>query len=1263
MMAAWAAAMAPRRAVGQLFDNLRAFGNRLDAGDPEVSSTWRGGNEGPKGVAAGDLDGDGDADLAVGNLDGTVTVYFNRGGLEFSDPLHLRTGMQTLREVIVQDLTGDGRPDIAAAALLDEATVLFPNRGGGVFDSPIRIPTWLYARNLAAGDFNSDGILDLAVGGSGIGVRHYRGAGGGAFEAVADLKELDAGGYSKPVYVLKAFRPPGANRDELAATHAWSKQAWILAAGASGALEIKAAIPGVADVFAMDIGPVARAAASGRADLVTAHRNRGIVQVRQGLDGPARFAAAIHQEIPIPGGPRALRIADLDGDGWNDLAVVMRYLDRVLAYKNTGGQLALATEMPVGRSPRELVTAEWNGDGRPDLAVINRISSDVNVLTAYPGQAGFAALDQYYLVDGEVAGLKIADWNRDGRDDVIQLHRASGDVSIRLAGPEGKLGPPAFYVLGLVPADLVTVDVNNDGNPDVVTANLGKEGEEPGSVSVRLGDGKDGLGPERRFKLPPDLVEGRLFALEVADFDGDGIVDLAAGFFDCRLSFFKGTGDGAFVFTSMHFFLFESRAMSAGDFDQDGDIDLAGGSFTGAMAVIENRGDLLTTPVLDRKDYPPPSAEKFGTRDMVAVDINQDGDLDLLLGSGEGAMVYQGVPGMGFVLSSQALPGTGGIPATSIAAADFDGNGSPDVAVACAVLSCITLLTQGGGGKGLLPAITVDVPAGRFLAAGDLDGDKYADLVGSGEVLWTALSSRRAKPAPPPALEGLRERLEKPVINEILAVNNDLPLASDGGKKPDWVEIFNGSRGGVSLAGWQLLLKSASMPNGAAPLKYQFPGDAALQAGEHLLVVFAEARRTPYHTGFRLPGDGGSLVLLDAAEVEVDRVSYPAQRENISYARYGDGLQAFVFNNYPSPGRSNDDNGPVTPILSLDAAVPAWIAPGQPYQVPVAGAPIRFYATGKDDVGIVSASILYQRLDIPDPQIRRAILFDDGMNGDGGMQDGLFSGVLEPGLPPGGEIRFQVEVQDLSDLVVLLPESGSPAIDGEEAGFYTLAVGSRWPKLELSEVVALNETGLRDENGGTPDWVEVRNCAAETIALDGISLGKTFPANEEWFSFPPGMSLPAGGHALVFCDGNSGQGPLHAPFTLKAEGGRLLLIGTAPFGACGVIDVLEYGPQAPDTALARSGCGGPWASAAPTPGAENAPPRMARLGDADGSGRLELLDAILTLHYLFLNGALPCREAANANGDDSLDISDPIYLLIYLFAAGSPPPERQVPCG
>src|SRR6185369_15729866 len=121
------------------------------------------------------------------------------------------------------------------------------------------------------------------------------------------------------------------------------------------------------------------------------------------------------------------------------------------------------------------------------------------------------------------------------------------------------------------------------------------------------------------------------------------------------------------------------------------------------------------------------------TRDIITTDINHDGDPDLIIGTGYGAMIYVGRPGIAFERIVDTVPGTE-FPAGGIATGDFDGNGTPDLAVSCYAFNCISILTLID--DAFVPALSVEVPSGAFVATGDLDGDGLADLVGTGEVLW-----------------------------------------------------------------------------------------------------------------------------------------------------------------------------------------------------------------------------------------------------------------------------------------------------------------------------------------------------------------------------------------------------------------------------------------------------------------------------------------------------------------------------------------------
>ena len=94
-----------------LIVHMSELQTRLDLGDPGVVAVS--GVEGPKDIAEADFTGDGTVDdLAISNLDGTVTLLVGVGGGDFAEPRHLATGFPTGAE----SLRGDRhiRADLAA---------------------------------------------------------------------------------------------------------------------------------------------------------------------------------------------------------------------------------------------------------------------------------------------------------------------------------------------------------------------------------------------------------------------------------------------------------------------------------------------------------------------------------------------------------------------------------------------------------------------------------------------------------------------------------------------------------------------------------------------------------------------------------------------------------------------------------------------------------------------------------------------------------------------------------------------------------------------------------------------------------------------------------------------------------------------------------------------------------------------------------------------------------------------------------------------
>jgi hypothetical protein len=213
---------------GQLFDNLEAFQDRLEVGDPNLKAVH--GNEGPKGIATADFNGDSQPDLAVSNLDGTITVLLGKGDDRFSAPVHLHTGASTLRGIVAADVDGDQQTDLVTAAPHDGKVYVFTNLGRGAFSEPSALQAWQGVRNLASGDFDGDGKLDLVAAGKPIGLRHYRGQGDGTFEILTDIPSIGGahGRFPKPVYSLHPISSRDGERDDLMVGHSESERIWVL---------------------------------------------------------------------------------------------------------------------------------------------------------------------------------------------------------------------------------------------------------------------------------------------------------------------------------------------------------------------------------------------------------------------------------------------------------------------------------------------------------------------------------------------------------------------------------------------------------------------------------------------------------------------------------------------------------------------------------------------------------------------------------------------------------------------------------------------------------------------------------------------------------------------------------------------------------------------------------------------------------------------------------------------------------------------------
>ena len=233
----------------------------------------------------------------------------------------------------------------------------------------------------------------------------------------------------------------------------------------------------------------------------------------------------------------------------------------------------------------------------------------------------------------------LADFNGDGRQDfvVASFGNFEGGLSWYENAGGGKLEEHKIFTQpgALRPA---VGDFNNDGHPDIAVL-VAQNWE---MLFIFSNDGKGNFVGDVAFQRHPVFGHS---SFEMVDFNGDGLIDILTtngdnGEYPSPVKRYHGVrvylNRGENQFDEAYFYPMHGAFQSlARDFDQDGDVDIAATSFfpdyknslKESFVYLENLGGLVFSPATFRQSL----AGRWLRMD--AGDIDQDGDLDILLGS------------------------------------------------------------------------------------------------------------------------------------------------------------------------------------------------------------------------------------------------------------------------------------------------------------------------------------------------------------------------------------------------------------------------------------------------------------------------------------------------------------------------------------------------------------------------------------------------------------------------------------------------------
>lgn len=359
-------------------------------------------------------------------------------------------------------------------------------------------------------------------------------------------------------------------------------------------------------------------------------------------------------------GAMAIAFGDVDGDGDQDL-VWGDFFNRSLYFlRNTGTQASPQLVLADSTWPKEspVMTdgfnmpqlADLDHDGRVDLLVgvlypgfsLNNLRYYRNTGTAQNHQFAVETLNLIHTLDvGSASSPFFADLNGDGGSDLLI---GSEDGKLAMFERSGNGGASSFIhatdhflnLSGLFNVSPATADLNGDGKPDLLVGDA--------NGRLRLYRGTDSSVEDTTFALRT-VSFGQNAAPALVDIDKNGTLDLFVGTGGGRVHFYRNTGIATNPVFSREsdFFLSidigdDAKPVFA-DLDNDGDLDLIVGGRDGSLSYWRNDGTpsaFSFVPIQDFFD----DINAGGRAAPAFADIDGDGDLDLFLGNIKGGLYF-----------------------------------------------------------------------------------------------------------------------------------------------------------------------------------------------------------------------------------------------------------------------------------------------------------------------------------------------------------------------------------------------------------------------------------------------------------------------------------------------------------------------------------------------------------------------------------------------------------------------------------------------
>ena len=472
---------------------------------------------GPFILVGGDFNGDGKLDIAVASFGGSsITVLLGDGQGSFSTAPGSPFNVNPITGMTPADFNGDGNLDLAVSfPSSNAATVLLGNGAGGF--APIAggpFATGTQPTAIASGNFNSDGKPDMVTANFGThDITLLLNTLPGLTANPAALQFYAAVGLTAPAGITANVTPQPGPAASYTVT---PNQSWLSASPSSGSTTGTSNVTVAANSSALAAGNYAgtlRFNAPGYFGSATSVR--------------LRVANPSGSLVPAPGSPfgasqqtyTATAIGDFNNDGNSDIVVVTQATNSAAVFLGDGRggfTMAPGSPFPAGIQPDAVTVGDFNHDGNLDIAIANYTDPGTVIVLLGDGKGGFTAVRGSPFQTGySPLSISTADFNHDGNLDLAvgTGNPSSGSLTVLLGNGAGGFTPASGnpFPRGTAPTSLVAADFNGDGIPDVATADYA------GNVNIFLGNGAGGFVQAAGSPYPVGVATSSLIAGRVGE--------------------------------------------------------------------------------------------------------------------------------------------------------------------------------------------------------------------------------------------------------------------------------------------------------------------------------------------------------------------------------------------------------------------------------------------------------------------------------------------------------------------------------------------------------------------------------------------------------------------------------------------------------------------------------------------------------------------------------------------------------------------------